>query len=47
GVCSTASSTAGPLRSLPLQLTYDGSFREIREQEAFRDSSSPSALRSG
>nr|XP_045010832.1 armadillo repeat-containing protein 2 [Jaculus jaculus] len=47
GVCSTASSTAGPLRSLPLQLTYDGSFREIREQEAFRDSSSPSAVRSG
>lgn len=44
GIYLTESNAIGHLKSHPLQLTYGGGFREIKEQEA---ASLPSHLRSG
>ncbi|ELW50090.1 Armadillo repeat-containing protein 2 [Tupaia chinensis] len=35
GICLTESNAVGHTKSHPLQLTYDGGFREIKEQEMF------------
>ncbi|XP_026912943.2 armadillo repeat-containing protein 2 isoform X3 [Acinonyx jubatus] len=44
----TESNAMGHLKSHPLQLTYDGGFSEIQEQEMFKGTTSlPSHLRSG
>lgn len=48
GIHLTESDAVGHLKSHPLQLTYDGSFSEIKEQETFKGTTSlPSHLRSG
>ncbi|XP_073933199.1 armadillo repeat-containing protein 2 isoform X2 [Castor canadensis] len=48
GIYLTESNAMGHLKSHPLQLTYDGGFREIKEQEVFKEFTSlPSHLRSG
>ncbi|KAL2792410.1 armadillo repeat-containing protein 2 isoform b [Daubentonia madagascariensis] len=48
GVYLTESNAIGRLKSHPLQLTCDGGFREIKEQEMFKGTSSlPSHLTSG
>ncbi|XP_005377906.1 PREDICTED: armadillo repeat-containing protein 2 [Chinchilla lanigera] len=47
GICLTESNAIGHLKSHPLQLTYDGGFREVQEQEVLRGTSLPSHLRSG
>nr|XP_012608689.1 armadillo repeat-containing protein 2 isoform X2 [Microcebus murinus] len=48
GVYLTESNAIGRLKSHPLQLTYDGGFSEIQEQETFKGTTSvPSHLRSG
>lgn len=48
GIYLTEPKAAGHLKSHPLQLTYDGGFREIKEQEMFKEATSlPSHLRSG
>uniref|UniRef100_I3LXJ4 Uncharacterized protein n=3 Tax=Marmotini TaxID=337730 RepID=I3LXJ4_ICTTR len=42
------SNTIGHLKSHPFQLTYDGGFREIKQQEGFKGTTSlPSRLGSG
>lgn len=47
GTHLTESNAIGCLKSHPLQLTYDGGFSEIREQEMFKEATSlPSYLRS-
>uniref|UniRef100_A0A8C5XGB2 Armadillo repeat-containing protein 2 n=1 Tax=Microcebus murinus TaxID=30608 RepID=A0A8C5XGB2_MICMU len=44
----TESNAIGHLKSRPLQLTYDGGFSEIQEQETFKGTTTvPSHLRSG
>ncbi|XP_015428204.1 PREDICTED: armadillo repeat-containing protein 2 [Myotis davidii] len=48
GIYLTEPKAVGHLKSHPLQLTYDGGFREIKEQEMFEGATSlPSHLRSG
>lgn len=48
GIYLTDSNAVGHLKSHPLQLTYDGGFSEIKEQEMFKGTTSlPSHLRSG
>lgn len=48
GVHLTEPKAAGHLKSRPLQLTYDGGFREIKEQEVFKEATPlPSHRRSG
>ncbi|XP_046958423.1 armadillo repeat-containing protein 2 [Lynx rufus] len=48
GIYLTESNAMGHLKSHPLQLTYDGGFSEIQEQEMFKGTTSlPSHLRSG
>ncbi|XP_037376083.1 armadillo repeat-containing protein 2 isoform X1 [Talpa occidentalis] len=48
GIYLTEPHATGRLKNHPLQLTYDGSFSEIKEQEMFRGATSlPSHLRSG
>uniref|UniRef100_A0A8C3W7U9 Armadillo repeat containing 2 n=1 Tax=Catagonus wagneri TaxID=51154 RepID=A0A8C3W7U9_9CETA len=48
GISLAESNAVGHLKSLPLQLTYDADFREIKEQERFQGATSvPSHLRSG
>nr|XP_051710408.1 armadillo repeat-containing protein 2 isoform X3 [Oryctolagus cuniculus] len=48
GICLTKPKTLSHARSHPLQLTYDGGFRETQEQEMFKEAASlPSHLQSG
>lgn len=48
GIYLTEPKAVGHLKSRPLQLTYDGGFREIKEQEMFPGATSlPSHRRSG
>ncbi|XP_008850664.1 armadillo repeat-containing protein 2 [Nannospalax galili] len=48
GIYLTASNTTGHLKNHPPQLTYDGDFRETKEQEMSKETASPpSHLRSG
>ncbi|XP_049751551.1 armadillo repeat-containing protein 2 isoform X2 [Elephas maximus indicus] len=48
GIYLSESNAVGNLKSHPLQLTYDGGFSEIKEQEMFKGTTSlPSHLRSG
>lgn len=48
GIYLTESNATGHLKSHPLQLTYDGGFGEIKEQEMFIGATPlPSPLRSG
>ncbi|XP_008155002.3 armadillo repeat-containing protein 2 isoform X1 [Eptesicus fuscus] len=48
GIYLTEPKAVGHLKSRPLQLTYDGGFREIKEQEMFTGATSlPSHRRSG
>ncbi|XP_023398793.1 armadillo repeat-containing protein 2 [Loxodonta africana] len=48
GIYLSESNAVGNLKSHPLQLTYDGGFSEIKEQEMFKGTTSlPSLLRSG
>ncbi|XP_016073049.1 PREDICTED: armadillo repeat-containing protein 2 [Miniopterus natalensis] len=48
GIYLTESKAVGHLKSHPLQLTYDGGFSGIKEQELFKGATSlPSHLRSG
>ncbi|XP_004422246.1 PREDICTED: armadillo repeat-containing protein 2 [Ceratotherium simum simum] len=48
GIYLTESNAIGHLKSHPLQLTYDGGFSEIKEQEMFKGTTSlPSHLRNG
>ncbi|XP_021107202.1 armadillo repeat-containing protein 2 isoform X2 [Heterocephalus glaber] len=47
GIYLTESNAIGSLKSHPLQLTYDGGFREIKEQALFRGTSLPPHLKNG
>ncbi|KAM6181027.1 armadillo repeat-containing protein 2 isoform 2-T2 [Erethizon dorsatum] len=47
GIYFTESNAIGHLKSHPLQLTYDGGFREIQEQEILKGTSLPSHPGSG
>ncbi|XP_029799153.1 armadillo repeat-containing protein 2 [Suricata suricatta] len=48
GIYLTESNAMGHFKSHPLQLTYDGGFSEMKEQEMFKGTTSlPSHLRSG
>ncbi|CAK6446709.1 unnamed protein product [Pipistrellus nathusii] len=48
GIYLTEPKAAGHIKSRPLQLTYDGGFREIKEQEVFKEATPlPSHRRSG
>lgn len=48
GIYLTESNAMGRFKSHPLQLTYDGGFSEMKEQEMFKGTTSlPSHLRSG